>query len=87
MAWLRGFTPAARDGIAIATDPQGPSIGPTENAMDRQYHHPDNDAIALLARALTPIFAAALAQSANPALPVNASAGDRGTRVELPRAA
>lgn len=56
--------------------------------MNRQHTHPDDDAIALLARALTPIFAAALAQAANEPAPGHdarpAAAGDDG---ELPRAA
>ncbi|HQW64988.1 MAG TPA: hypothetical protein PLI00_01375 [Pseudomonadota bacterium] len=51
--------------------------------MNRNDTHPDNDAIALLARALTPIFAAALAQAANePAV----AGGDAGND-DLPRAA
>lgn len=51
--------------------------------MNRKDAHPDNDAIALLARALTPIFAAALAQAANePTV-----AGDDAGNDDLPRAA
>lgn len=51
--------------------------------MNRNVPHPDNDAIALLARALTPIFAAALAQAANePAVAGNDTGDD-----DLPRAA
>lgn len=60
----------------------------TENAMNRHDTHPDNDAIALLARALTPIFAAALAQAANePAPERDARLADAGSDGELPRAA
>ena len=51
--------------------------------MNRNVPHPDNDAIALLARALTPIFAAALAQAANEPAEAVAAAGDD----DLPRAA
>jgi hypothetical protein len=58
-----------------------------ENAMNHPDPHPANDAVALLARALTPIFAAALARSANEAITAAAAAGDSATSVELPRAA
>ena len=56
--------------------------------MNRQHTHPDDDAIALLARALTPIFAAALAQAANePAPERDARLADAGSDGGLPRAA
>ena len=59
-----------------------------EYAMNRQYTHPDDDAIALLARALTPIFAAALAQAANePASGHDARPAAADGDGELPRAA
>lgn len=54
--------------------------------MNRQHTHPDDDAIALLARALTPIFAAALAQAANEPAPER-DARVAGSDGELPRAA
>lgn len=56
--------------------------------MNRQHTHPDDDAIALLARALTPIFAAALAQAANePASGHDARPAAADGDGELPRAA
>ena len=55
--------------------------------MNHRDPHPDNDAIALLARALMPIFAAALAHSANEAVPTETAGVDRDGSVELPRAA
>ncbi len=55
--------------------------------MNLHDPHPDNDAVALLARALTPIFAAALARSANEAVTAAAAADGPATGVELPRAA
>jgi hypothetical protein len=55
--------------------------------MNHHDPHPDNEAIALLARALMPIFAAALERSANEVGGVAQPADDPGTGVELPRAA
>jgi hypothetical protein len=55
--------------------------------MNRNDTHPDNDAIALLARALTPIFAAALAQAANEPVVAVATAVDHSGNDDLPRAA
>lgn len=54
--------------------------------MNAQFDHADDDAIALLARALTPISAAALAHAANQA-PAQASVAAATPGDELPRAA